>query len=152
MVTVDKNNSELKMVKGVNNFDQRVFAWVNKKNPLLLIIHTLVNLIHNNAITPDLWRLSRVTPVHKGGPKNNVENYRPVMINHCLQQMLNSIHNQRIQHYNVGDANRMCEFILGDKSSDNHNNFYFKKSSHQNKWGTLKGGNVKKQLFQCWPS
>lgn len=41
-------------------------------------VTTLFNKIYKEERIPEIWRCSRVLPVHKKGPKNNIENYRPI--------------------------------------------------------------------------
>ena len=45
---------------------------------LLSPFHKLLNMIYNQKVIPDQWKASRIIPLHKKGPKNKVENYRPI--------------------------------------------------------------------------
>lgn len=48
--------------------------------PLLTPLAYIYNLSLNSGIFPDLWKISKVTPLHKTGDKASVSNYRPVAI------------------------------------------------------------------------
>lgn len=45
------------------------------------------------------------------------------MVNHCIQQLMNAVHNHRLQHYNVGDVEGMLESIKNQKIADHEKNF-----------------------------
>ncbi len=45
---------------------------------LLKPVHKLLNMIYAQGTIPDQWKTSRIIPLHKKGPKNRVENYRPI--------------------------------------------------------------------------
>jgi hypothetical protein len=45
---------------------------------LLSPFHKLLNMIYNQKVIPEQWKTSRIIPLHKKGPKNKVENYRPI--------------------------------------------------------------------------
>lgn len=47
---------------------------------LSLYFHCLFRKCLFESALPDDWKLARVTPIHKNGPKNDVENYRPVSL------------------------------------------------------------------------
>jgi len=38
----------------------------------------LFNMVEANGCIPDNWRIAKIIPVHKKGPKNQASNYRPV--------------------------------------------------------------------------
>jgi hypothetical protein len=51
------------------------------KDVATLIIDTIYSLfckITENKKIPELWRISRIIPIHKKGPKDTPENYRPI--------------------------------------------------------------------------
>jgi hypothetical protein len=43
-------------------------------------LHHLFNLSLSTRVFPDRWKISHLTPIHKNGSRNNVENYRGVAI------------------------------------------------------------------------
>ena len=47
---------------------------------LSLIITHIINLSLNTSSFPELWKRARVTPIHKSGPKDEPENYRPISV------------------------------------------------------------------------
>ena len=45
-------------------------------------LSTLFDLIYQNNVIPDQWKLAKIVPVFKKGNKNKIENYRPIA-NQC---------------------------------------------------------------------
>ena len=45
-------------------------------NPLMLIYNSSLE----NGAFPDIWKLTRVSPIYKSGPKNELNNYRPISV------------------------------------------------------------------------
>lgn len=50
------------------------------KRDLLPILVTLINKAFKVGIFPPNLKISRVTPIHKGGNKGVVDNYRPISV------------------------------------------------------------------------
>ena len=57
-------------------------------------LHFLYNKCLYDGEFPSVWKTARIVPVHKGGPENNVENYRPISILPILSKILERlVHN-----------------------------------------------------------
>ena len=41
-------------------------------------ITELMNVIYSTKKIPDQWRQAKIIPTHKAGPKDIIENYRPI--------------------------------------------------------------------------
>ena len=76
-------------LKAIRNIDHKKACGVDEIHSLLLkksanIVAPVLCRIFNNSIRngifPDLWKHSRIIPLHKGGPKNNPDNFRPISI------------------------------------------------------------------------
>ena len=64
------------------------------------------------AIFPDLWKIATVVPLHKGGTKEDVSNYRPVSLLPVPGKILEKlIHNQMMSFFN--ENNLLCEHQSG---------------------------------------
>jgi hypothetical protein len=61
---------------GYDNIPVKIL--VDGMTHLLSPFHKLLNMIYNQKVIPDQWKTSRIIPLHKKGPKNKVENYRPI--------------------------------------------------------------------------
>lgn len=57
-------------------------------------LHLLYNKCLREGVCPGVWKSARITPVHKGGPKNKVTNYRPISILPTLSRLFEKlVHN-----------------------------------------------------------
>lgn len=56
----------------------------------------LFNLSIETATYPKAWKISRVTPIHKGGDRSDVSNYRPIAVLSVFGKLYETILNARI--------------------------------------------------------
>ena len=57
-----------------------------------------------NGIFPDVWKLARVTPIYKSGPKTDTNNFRPISVIYVFSRML-----ERLTH------DQLFEFLKTNK-------------------------------------
>ena len=63
------------------------------------IITHIINLSLNTSSFPELWKRARVTPIHKSGPKDKPENYRPISVLPILSKICErAVHFQVMKH------------------------------------------------------
>ena len=80
-VTIENVNNVLKSMKiknceGYDRIPQRI---LNEGSDCLLYpITHLLKLVYENKQIPHQWSISKIIPIHKKGPKTNIENYRPI--------------------------------------------------------------------------
>ena len=67
---------KIKNSEGFDRIPQRIL--IDGLNPLLKPLTDLFTLIFKNNIIPKQWLISKTIPIHKKGPKSNIENYRPI--------------------------------------------------------------------------
>ena len=63
-----------------------------------VIVYSLTSIINNSVVTgkvPKQWKQARVTPVHKGGDKTIMNNYRPISALPVIERV---VHNQLTYH------------------------------------------------------
>ena len=48
----------------------------------------LLLMFINKGIVPILWKSAKITPVHKSGPTENPDNYRPISVLPGLSKIL----------------------------------------------------------------
>lgn len=54
----------------------------------------IFNLCLREGVCPHIWKIARIVPVHKSGPKKDIENYRPISILPTLSKLLERlVHN-----------------------------------------------------------
>ena len=77
----------------------------------------------NVSVFPNKWKEAEVTPLHKGGPSEEVNNYRPISILPVLSKVLEKhvheclsdfLHNCKLLHKTQSDfrAGHLCETAL----------------------------------------
>lgn len=60
---------------------------------------TLFNRILVTGIFPDLWKVACVVPIHKGGCKKTVSNYRPISLLPIIAKLFEKLLHTRIYHF-----------------------------------------------------
>ena len=73
-----------------------------------IILHLLVIFFHKILETkeyPDEWAVGIITPLHKPGEMDDLDNYRGITINSCLSKLFTLLLNNRLTNYiNKEDA------------------------------------------------
>ena len=65
-----------KNCEGYDRIPQRILS--DGAELLVFPLTTLFEKIYSQKKIPEQWSIAKVIPIHKKGPKNNVENYRPI--------------------------------------------------------------------------
>jgi hypothetical protein len=65
-----------KNCEGYDRIPQRILS--DGAELLVFPLTTLFEKIYSQKNIPEQWSIAKVIPIHKKGPKNNVENYRPI--------------------------------------------------------------------------
>ena len=60
-------------------------------NELTPVLTYLFNKSLSTGDVPDDWRLANIFPLHKKGPKNSAENYRPISLTAVINKLLEHI-------------------------------------------------------------
>ena len=71
----------------------------NSPDVILNIIHRFMNLCLEKSLVPKSWSLELISPIHKKGDKNDLENYRGICVPSPLLKILCALLNERIQNY-----------------------------------------------------
>lgn len=69
------------------------------KNEIIPIITHLANLCFKKGIFPSSLKKSIITPIHKNGDKDNINNYRPVSVLPVLAKVIEKMLNFRLLNY-----------------------------------------------------
>jgi hypothetical protein len=67
---------KIKNCEGFDRIPQRVL--VDGAQVLVVPLKVLFQKIYYQNTLPEQWLISKITPIHKKGPKNKIENYRPI--------------------------------------------------------------------------
>lgn len=60
---------------------------------------SLYNMSMRNGEIPNEWKKANVVPVHKGGDRNDVKNYRPISLTSVLGKVMEKLVNARLLHH-----------------------------------------------------
>ena len=63
------------------------------------IISILANLCFRTGVFSSCFKRSIVSPVHKGGDGNDVNNYRPISVLPCISKIIEKLLNKRLFNY-----------------------------------------------------
>jgi len=55
---------------------------------ILLPLTHIMNLSLSKGVIPNAWKIARITPLHKGGDRTKVSNYRPISVLPVLSKVL----------------------------------------------------------------
>jgi hypothetical protein len=77
------------------------FCAVGLSYPLSL----LFNLSYNTGSIPSEWKLANVVPIHKKGPKEDIENYRPISLTCLVMKIFERIIKDKI----TGHTNHLLD-------------------------------------------
>lgn len=91
------NSFKNKLTTGHDNISMKLIK--ENKNILAGLITHICNLSINNGCFPSSFKKSLVTPVYKNGPKNSINNYRPISILPAMSKILERIINSRLVTY-----------------------------------------------------
>ena len=84
--------------------------------------------IKNASFSKDLcyWIIARITPIYKGGDKENIVNYRPIVFLPCFSKILERIMYNRLYLY-LTENNLLYnkQFGFQKEHSTDHANVYF---------------------------
>ena len=118
-------NEVLELCKNIDINKSSAIDYVSSrilKDAFIVLVDKLVtcfNLSFNSGTFPDDWKIAKITPLHKGGQKNQVNNYRPISLLPLPGKLIEKIVHKRITSYL--DAN--------DILNNNQNGFRAKHST-----------------------
>ena len=72
------------------------------KDASIILVDKLVkcfNLSFTSGIFPEAWKLAKITPLHKGGQKNQINNFRPISVLPLPGKLIEKIVHNRITTY-----------------------------------------------------
>ena len=59
----------------------------------------IINLTLSSGIIPSIWKTAKITPVHKSGPVDNPDNYRPISILPALSKIMEKVVYDQLMDY-----------------------------------------------------
>lgn len=94
---VTKFISELKCSNGVQGVSAKMLRL--GRDFFSPILCKLFNMSLDRVTYPDSLKLARVIPVHKSGPKNILQNFRPISILSCINKVYEKIIHSRLSSF-----------------------------------------------------
>lgn len=88
------------------------------KDNLVPILTKLINDVFITGIFPEILKVGKITPIHKAGNKDNVQNYRPITVVCSLSKIIETL-----------IKSRMLEFITKYIGFDEYQYGFIKKSN-----------------------
>jgi hypothetical protein len=74
----------------------------------------------NDGIFPDIWKCTKVTPIHKSGDKREVTNYRPISVLNWFAKIFESlIYRSAYRHFRPLLSEKQHGFIRGKSTNTN---------------------------------
>ena len=113
---------KVKNCEGFDRIPQRILS--EGINSLLAPLTGLFNLIFSQNSIPEQWRTSKTIPIHKKGPKQNIENYRPISNLCSTSKIFEKLILKRIQNLET----------LNNIDITGVNQHGFKKKKYSNTW------------------
>ena len=96
---------------------------------LALSITYLVNKSISDGIVPDLWKVARVTPLHKSDDKLQVENYRPISVLPVLSKVV-----ERVVHSQLNAHLHQLDFLYQHQYGFRHGHSTEQAITQLNNW------------------
>ena len=117
MVIKNLRNGKAPGVDGI------LVEFVKNCHPIMIgTLHKLFDCLYSNGIFPERWKTNIIIPVHKGGDKEDPNNYRGISLMSVLGKLFSMILLERIQRW-VEDICPLSQsqfgFRKGFRSSDN---------------------------------
>ena len=98
-ITLNEVKSAIKSLKGIltAGHDQLpAFLFKDCSFQLAPFIHRFLNLIIENASFPNVWKLSKITPIFKSGSKSEITNYRTIALLSNFSKIFEIVINRRL--------------------------------------------------------
>ena len=81
----------------------------------------LINISFSTGVFPDAWKVAKVIALHKGGPSDNVNNYRPISLLSIFDKIIEKIMHKRLSEFlDKYDILFINQFGFRKKSSTIH--------------------------------
>lgn len=85
------------------------------KHVLIPIICHICNLCFENGVFPYIFKMAVITPIHKGGSSDDVNNYRPISVLPVMSKILEKLINNRLKKF-LTDNNLISKNQYGFRS------------------------------------
>jgi hypothetical protein len=99
------------------------------KLTLLTPLSYLINLSITTSTFPDAFKLATIIPIHKGGDKKNISNYRPISLISNIGKLFEKVVKKRITGF-LENSNYMAENQYGFRSKRSAQDAIAKLSNH----------------------
>ena len=88
--------------------------------PMCKILCLLFNLTLRSGFFPTQWNTSHIFPLHKGGSRENVENYRPISLQPTLCKIFERFIYQKLLNSMISKISNNQHFSIPHRSTDSN--------------------------------
>lgn len=82
---------------GLDNINNKILKAIG--HSIAVPLADIFNLSMASGDFPSAWKVAAVVPIHKGGPKNDLGNYRPISLLGSISKLLERIVNKRLMNF-----------------------------------------------------
>ena len=72
------NKLDCKKAVGIDNINSIILRMTS--NRIVVALYQIINSSLDQGTFPSLWKTAKVFALHKGGPKDDFNNYRPISV------------------------------------------------------------------------
>ena len=59
----------------------------------------IINVSFSTGVFPDIWKIAKVIALHKGGPSDNVNNYRPISLLSIFDKIIEKVMHKKLSEF-----------------------------------------------------
>ena len=85
---------------------------------IVVPLSIIINLSFKNGVFPELWKVAKVIPLHKGGSTDELNNFRPISLLSIFDKIIEKLMHTRLYAF-LDDHQILCKNQFGFKKKSN---------------------------------